>query len=257
MTSSTKALSDDERASLLDDLVGLQSDADQHGPKHLLERFLPLPAHDRALSREVMVVRGERGAGKSMLFKTLAALRRQGLSVAELFPRAEQNRGRVDRGLQRERHRASHCRPRRALRRRSHAGASPRHVDGSPRLRHRQPRPTARRVPRGARRRERHRAVGHRRRSIATGAHDSARRRARARRREQARRRVALRPPRQDRRDLPRDPREGRQRRASSRSGSRCRIATATSAQRSSCAKISSTRASAARPTRASCARAP
>lgn len=83
------ALSAADRTSLLDDLQRLRSDADQLDANHLLERFLPLPAHERALSRDVMVVRGERGAGKSMLFKTLGALREAGQPVASLFGRAD------------------------------------------------------------------------------------------------------------------------------------------------------------------------
>lgn len=81
------ALSAADRTALLEDLQSLRSDADQLDPQHLLERFLLLPAHERALSRDVMVVRGERGAGKSMLFKTLGALRDAAQPVTELFNR--------------------------------------------------------------------------------------------------------------------------------------------------------------------------
>src|SRR5262245_29761329 len=86
----TNALSPQERAALLDDLARLRSDADQLEAHHILERFLPLPAHERALSRDIMVVRGERGAGKSMLFKTLNALVTAKQPIKDLFPRAEQ-----------------------------------------------------------------------------------------------------------------------------------------------------------------------
>lgn len=85
----TKALSALERASLLDDLQRLRSDADLLDASGLLERFLPLPAHERALSRDVLVVRGERGAGKTMLFKTLNALKSRSLRTVDLFPRAD------------------------------------------------------------------------------------------------------------------------------------------------------------------------
>jgi hypothetical protein len=86
---STNSLTTIERSTLLDDLQRLRSDADQLDGKALLQRFLPLPAHERALSRDVMVVRGERGAGKSMLFKTLAALRDAKQPITSLFARAE------------------------------------------------------------------------------------------------------------------------------------------------------------------------
>jgi hypothetical protein len=87
---STKtALSPNQRAALLEDLQGLRSDADQLDTKRLLERFLPLPVHERALSKDIMVVRGERGAGKSMLFKTLGALEEEGQPVTKLFNRAD------------------------------------------------------------------------------------------------------------------------------------------------------------------------
>lgn len=87
--STQNALSAAERAELLGDLQRLRSDADQVDASHLLERFLPLPAHDRALSRDVMVVRGERGAGKSMLFKTLGALRAANQPITSLFTQAD------------------------------------------------------------------------------------------------------------------------------------------------------------------------
>lgn len=85
----TYALSSEERRELLEELQRLRSDADQLDAAQLLQRFLPLPVHDRALSRDVMVVRGERGAGKSMLFKTLNALKQERYPIGELFARAE------------------------------------------------------------------------------------------------------------------------------------------------------------------------
>ncbi|HKQ71693.1 MAG TPA: hypothetical protein VJT73_20255 [Polyangiaceae bacterium] len=83
--STQNALSSSERAALLEDLQRLRSDADQLDERSLLQRFLPLHAHERALSRDVMVVRGERGAGKSMLFKTLGALRAANQPINSLF----------------------------------------------------------------------------------------------------------------------------------------------------------------------------
>lgn len=83
------ALTYEERTRLLEDLMRLRSDAD-HQDANLLEHFLPLPSHERALARETMVVRGERGAGKSMLFKVLGELRQDRGPIERLLPRAEQ-----------------------------------------------------------------------------------------------------------------------------------------------------------------------
>lgn len=82
----TKSLSDAKRAELLRDLAGIQSDADQQDPR---ASFLPLPTHDQALNREVLVVRGERGAGKSALFRFVEEMGRDNpTELARLFPRA-------------------------------------------------------------------------------------------------------------------------------------------------------------------------
>lgn len=87
-TTAKKALADEERRALLDDLARLRSDADAQPEEELLHRFLPLPAHDQALRHDVLVVRGDRGAGKTMLFKALQALERENIDIRVLFPGA-------------------------------------------------------------------------------------------------------------------------------------------------------------------------
>lgn len=89
-TGTKKALSDEERRALLDDLARLRSDADAQPDDEVLQRFLPLAAHDQALRHDVLVVRGDRGAGKTMLFKALQALEREGIGSRQLFPGAEE-----------------------------------------------------------------------------------------------------------------------------------------------------------------------
>jgi hypothetical protein len=73
MTPRVNALSDEERSELLHELTRLNSDADSSESDELLRRFLPLAVHRRALAPDIIVVRGERGAGKSMLFRVLGA----------------------------------------------------------------------------------------------------------------------------------------------------------------------------------------
>lgn len=82
----TKSLTAERRLELLRDLAGIQSDADQQDPK---ASFLPLPTHDHALNREVLVVRGERGAGKTALFRFVEEMGRDNpTELVKLFPRA-------------------------------------------------------------------------------------------------------------------------------------------------------------------------
>lgn len=83
-------LDSDERRTLLTDLERLTTDADDlWEPERVLRRFLPLPLHDRVFDPHVMVVRGARGSGKSMLFHALRALRERSLPVTALFPRTQ------------------------------------------------------------------------------------------------------------------------------------------------------------------------
>lgn len=80
------SLSPDERDALLRDLARLASDGDLPPDEELLRTFLPLPVHGRVLDDEIMVIRGGRGAGKSMLFRALRALNVLGVPANELFP---------------------------------------------------------------------------------------------------------------------------------------------------------------------------
>lgn len=79
-----KALSDSERRKLLEDLADLPTDADavRDDPKW----FLPLRSHERALRPETLVVRGERGVGKTALFHFLRHLRERGEQLSQVFP---------------------------------------------------------------------------------------------------------------------------------------------------------------------------
>ena len=65
------AMDDAERRALLDQLQMLRPDSD-HPTAEFVRIFLPLPMHQLALREEVMLVRGERGAGKTSLFRLLS-----------------------------------------------------------------------------------------------------------------------------------------------------------------------------------------
>ena len=71
------------RRGFLLELAGLASDADHH--PELLRVFLPLPAHRQALEPRTLVVRGERGAGKTALFHVLRALAERQIAPSEIF----------------------------------------------------------------------------------------------------------------------------------------------------------------------------
>lgn len=63
----------------------LASDSDQSASS--VERiFLPLPVHGLALREHIMVIRGERGAGKTALFQFLGAVHKQSRKLEEYFP---------------------------------------------------------------------------------------------------------------------------------------------------------------------------
>ncbi len=79
-----KALTADERRRLLDELAGWPSDADVDLTDSL-RIFLPLPQHAQALRDRIMVVRGERGAGKTALFNFIDALDREGIAREKVF----------------------------------------------------------------------------------------------------------------------------------------------------------------------------
>lgn len=76
-------LSDAERRSLLVGLSALASDADHH--PDLLRVFLPLAAHRAALDARTLVVRGERGAGKTALFHALRRLSERCIPASQAF----------------------------------------------------------------------------------------------------------------------------------------------------------------------------
>jgi hypothetical protein len=72
-----------DRRALLVDLTGLASDADHH--PDMLRVFLPLPSHRQALEPRTLVVRGERGAGKTALFHALRALATKKIPLSGVF----------------------------------------------------------------------------------------------------------------------------------------------------------------------------
>jgi hypothetical protein len=81
-----RALTDDERRHLLAQFRELRSDADD---TFKLETFLPTPLHTDMLQRRTLVIRGERGAGKTALFNCLGALQREGIAPRDVFPGLE------------------------------------------------------------------------------------------------------------------------------------------------------------------------
>ncbi len=82
----SSVLDDRDRRRLLTELAGLGSDADAHDD--ILRVFLALPSHSQALRPSALVVRGERGAGKTALFHALREIDRRGIAVDALFPGA-------------------------------------------------------------------------------------------------------------------------------------------------------------------------
>lgn len=80
------ALTDAERRELLEELAQIGTDADTNASA--LRVFLPLAQHGRALDPQVMLIRGERGAGKTALFHVLRELDEQNIRFAEVIPRA-------------------------------------------------------------------------------------------------------------------------------------------------------------------------
>lgn len=76
-------LQDAERNALLDQLALLASDADATSDD--LRTFLPLRGYTQAIHPRTILVRGERGAGKSALFKFLRALKNEQIPVRSVF----------------------------------------------------------------------------------------------------------------------------------------------------------------------------
>lgn len=84
-SSGSSNLAPAQRNVLLHELQSMGSDADAH---EAIERvFLPLPMHAAALQQGKLIVRGERGAGKTALFHLLRALaERADLPLSTVFP---------------------------------------------------------------------------------------------------------------------------------------------------------------------------
>lgn len=90
---SSKALAPEERKALLELIANIPVDADTDDL--VLRTFLPGPQHERAMDRRVLVVRGERGAGKTALFQLLHAVQRQNIPLSKIVQGAPDGR-RID-----------------------------------------------------------------------------------------------------------------------------------------------------------------
>ena len=66
-------LSSEEREALLSDLadMGGAGQAESESQELFCKRFLPVPEHLRALAPDVALILGERGSGKSELFRAI------------------------------------------------------------------------------------------------------------------------------------------------------------------------------------------
>jgi len=83
-----KSLDDEERRTLLDELSRLPVDAD--ADDDVIRTFLPNPIYQRALDQRVFIIRGERGAGKTALFKLIHAASTKKIPLADLIVGAPQ-----------------------------------------------------------------------------------------------------------------------------------------------------------------------
>lgn len=83
-----KSLDDEQRRALLDELSRIPVDAD--ADDDVVRTFLPNPIYERALDQRVFVVRGERGAGKTALFKLIHAASTKKIPLADLIAGAPQ-----------------------------------------------------------------------------------------------------------------------------------------------------------------------
>lgn len=95
-----KSLPDSKRLSLLRAVSAIPVDAD--ADEDLLGTFLPGPQYSRALDRTTLVIRGERGAGKTALFHLLQLLQTRGVPLSAVIPGAPDGRrvtGFSERGL--------------------------------------------------------------------------------------------------------------------------------------------------------------
>lgn len=82
-TNRSRNIDDARRRLLLASLQELGSDADAH--EDLTKVFLPLPLHNQALKPKTLIVRGERGAGKTALFHVLRQISEENLSFNSFF----------------------------------------------------------------------------------------------------------------------------------------------------------------------------
>ena len=83
-----RSLDDEERRALLDELSRIPVDAD--ADDDVIRTFLPNPVYQRALDQRVFIVRGERGAGKTALFKLIHAASAKKIPLADLIAGAPQ-----------------------------------------------------------------------------------------------------------------------------------------------------------------------
>lgn len=88
-----RTLTEAERKRLLEELSQIPVDADTDDD--ILRTFLPNPQYERALEQRVLVVRGERGAGKTALFNLLHAAQRKKIPLREIIQGAPSGR-RID-----------------------------------------------------------------------------------------------------------------------------------------------------------------
>jgi hypothetical protein len=77
-------LDESSRRALLEELRGMGSDADASSDP--VKVFLPLLTHQKALSPQILIIRGERGAGKTALFRFLGELSKRSIPFSTVFP---------------------------------------------------------------------------------------------------------------------------------------------------------------------------
>lgn len=85
-TKGHRALQPEKRDQLLRDLNRLSTSSETDAT--IIRQFLPLPRHERALHPHTLVIRGERGAGKTALFRFLDGMKSQPAALARVFPNA-------------------------------------------------------------------------------------------------------------------------------------------------------------------------
>ncbi|MGH7270728.1 MAG: hypothetical protein ACREJ3_09885, partial [Polyangiaceae bacterium] len=90
---SGKTFDPNDRRVHLQALADIPVDAD--ADDQVLATFLPGPQHERALDRRILVVRGERGAGKTALFQLLHAVQSKNISLSDVIGGAPDGR-RID-----------------------------------------------------------------------------------------------------------------------------------------------------------------